>query len=356
MLELMLGIVIVLLLVVIFTQTRKGSDSAAASLLKQDIDNLSNSVSQMRDGLSDKLGDKLERNHDVMLKNMQAQFRESTKLVGNVTKSLTELTETNKQVVGVTDELKTLQNILQNPKQRGVLGEFYLESVLENVLPPERFKMQYRFDDKEVVDAVVFLEKGKILPIDSKFSLENYNRFVEARSKPEKERFAKLFHQDLKKRIDETSKYIRPNENTLDHAFMFIPSEAIYYDLLANKIGATGTSSRNLIEYAFQDKSIIIVSPTTFLAYLQAFVQGLRTLQIEEQAKDIQKRVGMLGRHIDSYQQYMLKLGGSLSTTVNHFNTAHKELKKIDKDVVKISDAPPRVDTTTVDRPVLHGD
>lgn len=325
-------------------------------MLKQDINKLSEDMLSLREGLSDKLSDRLDKNQSMMLKSIQTQFAESSKLVTDVTKSLTELKETNKQVVGVTDELKTLQNILQNPKQRGVLGEFYLESVLENVLPPERFKMQYRFEDGEIVDAAVFLEKKKVLPVDSKFSLENYNRFVEAKSKTEKERFAKLFQVDLKKRIDETSKYIRPDEDTLDHAFMFIPSEAIYYDLLANKIGSTGTSSRNLIEYAFQDKNVIIVSPTTFLAYLQAFAQGLRSLQIEEQAKDIQKRVGMLGRHIHSYEQYMSKLGNSLSTTVNHYNTAHKELKKIDKDVVKIAKTAPSVEPLLVDRPVREED
>ena len=125
----------------------------------------------------------------------------------------------------------------------------------------------------------------------------------------------------------------------MDFAFMFIPSEAIYYDLLINKVGETATSARDLIEYAFRDKHVIIVSPTSFMAYLQTVMQGLRSLQIEEQAKEIQKRVGMLGRHLSAYEQYLLKLGNSLSTTVNHYNAAHKELGKVDKDVVKISDS-----------------
>ena len=135
-----------------------------------------------------------------------------------------------------------------------MLGEYYLQNVLDNVLPADRYKLQYKFKNGEMVDAVIFLEKSKILPIDSKFSLENYNRLIEEKSKTEKEALIKKFKQDLKGRIDETSKYIRPQENTMDFAFMFIPSEAIYNDLLTNKIGAADTSARDLIEYAFQEK------------------------------------------------------------------------------------------------------
>jgi DNA recombination protein RmuC len=135
---------------------------------------------------------------------------------------------------------------------------------------------------------------------------------------------------------------------------MFIPSEAIYYDLLVNKVGSTSTSSRDLIEYAFIDKKVIIVSPTTLLAYLQTVLQGLRSLQIEQQAKDIQKRVGDLGKHIAAYDGFMQKLGGSLGTTVNHFNNAHKEFKKVDKDVVKIAGGDESVMPVLLDRPQIE--
>lgn len=239
---------------------------------------------------------------------------------------------------------------MANPKQRGVLGEYYLSQVLENVLPPDRFELQYKFKDGEIVDAVIKLE-DKVLPVDSKFSLENYNRLIEAKDRASREALARQFRADLKGRIDETSKYIRPKESTMDYAFMFIPSEAIYYDLLINKVGASGTSARDLLEYAFREKNVIIVSPTTFMAYLQTVLQGLRALQIEEQAKEIQIRVGELGRHLTSHEKYMQKLGNSLGTTVNHFNAAHKELKKVDKDIVKISDVSPNVELLLLDKP-----
>jgi DNA recombination protein RmuC len=332
----------------------KLQNQSSTELLKSDLTNLSSDIEKLKDSLNSTVNDRLDKNNDLMRSTIQKQFGESAKLISEVTQRLTKLDETNKRVVDVADELKMLQNILQNPKQRGGVGEYYLETVLANVLPPHVYQMQYKFKDGEIVDAIIKLDKNRILPIDSKFTLENYNRFIEEKDKTKKEAFAGLFKKDLKNRIDETAKYIRPSEDTLDYAFMFIPSEAIYYDLLVNEVGATNTSSRDLIEYAFRDKHVIIVSPTTMLAYLQTVMQGLRSLQIEEQAKDIQKRVGELGKHIAAHDSFMQKLGNSLGTTVNHYNSAHKELKKIDKDVVKISGGEEGVDPLFLDKPNLE--
>ncbi len=319
--------------------------SSAVELMKTDVTELSRSIGQ----LQQTMGDRLERSNTTMQQSVQRQLTESAKLVADVTQRLAKLDETNRRVVDVADELKTLQNVLSNPKQRGVFGEYYLESVLDNVLPPGQFQMQYKFADGEIVDAVIFLEKGQILSIDSKFSLENYNRMIEASGK-EREDYLQKVKGDLKLRIDETSKYIRPSEKTMDFAFMFIPSESLYYDLLINNVGQGG-SSRDLIEYAFRDKRVIIVSPTSFMAYLQTVLQGLRSLQIEEQAKDIQIRVGKLGTHIAKFETYMQKLGASLGTTINHFNAAHKELGKVDKDIVKIANGESSVDPLALDKP-----
>jgi len=350
-LAIVLGVLLTLCLVGLFfillRRPKDDSDSSSALLLKADMSELTKGMLDLKDGLQKQLNDQLVANN----KNMAAQFSESSKIINEVTKNLTELKESNKQVLGITDELKVLQNVLSNPKQRGVLGEYYLASVLENVLAPDQFSLQYKFKDGETVDAVIHLDKERILSIDSKFSLENYNRLIEEKDKVQRTVLAKLFKEDLKKRIDETAKYIRPSENTLDYAFMFIPSEAIYYDLLVNKVGLTNTSARDLIEYAFRDKHVIIVSPTTFMAYLQTVLQGLRSLQIEEQAKEIQQRVGELGRHLTTYETYMRKLGNSLGTTVNHYNSAHKELKKVDKDVVKISGTTPGVEPLLIEKP-----
>lgn len=267
---------------------------------------------------------------------MQNQFGQSTKIIREITEELIRVGEGQKQVLHITDQLKNLQDILKNPKQRGVLGEYYLEALLKNVMPPDSYQMQYVFKDGTIVDAVVFV-KDKIIPIDSKFSLENYNRLVETREEAEKERLEKAFVNDLKNRIVETSKYIQPEQGTTEFAFMFIPHEAIYYDLLVNKVGAITDDTENLIQRAAGKFRVIIVSPTSFLAYLQTVLQGLKALQIEESAKEIRNRVEDLGRHIGSYETYMQKLGIHLGTTVNTYNTAYKELGKIDKDVLKIT-------------------
>ncbi|MFZ2275769.1 MAG: DNA recombination protein RmuC [Candidatus Nanogingivalis sp.] len=332
--------------------------TASLNMMKTDLIELNKTLLSMTEkfgenftNLNEKVSEKLERNNLQIQNSVQKQLSESTKIVDEVSKRLTKLDETNKRVVDVASELKTLQNVLQNPKQRGVFGEFYLRQVLENILPPNAFSLQYKFENGEIVDAAIFLDKNKILPVDSKFSLENYNRMLEADGE-ERKTLEKKVRDDLKKRIDETSKYIRPSENTMDFAFMFIPSESLYYDMLVGKVGAGG-SERDLIEYAFGDKRVIVVSPTSFMAYLQTVLQGLKSLQIEEQSKEIQKRVGQLSVHIQKYEDLMTKLGKSLGTTVGHYNNAHRELGKIDKDVVRIAgeSSASGVDPQQIDRP-----
>src|SRR3989344_1439629 len=273
------GVVVGGILAYLILKPRKASTNDSFVLLQNQINNLIQS-----------LDSRLQLSSSEMQEAVRHQFTESAKLIKDITTEIATVRETNRQVVGVAEQLRSLQNVLQNPKQRGVLGEYYLETVLKNVLPPGSFQLQYKFADGEIADAVIVLAKDKLLPVDSKFSLENYNRIISTNDQLERERLEKLFKQDLKNRIDETSKYIRPSEGTMDFAFMFIPSEAIYYDLLINQVGAVKSNTKDLIEYAFRDKKVIIVSPTSFMAYLHTVLQGMRAMQIEETAKDIQKR------------------------------------------------------------------
>lgn len=293
---------------------------------------------------------KLTESNRTIFDSMRSQSNESNKIIREIVQELTKVGEGQKQVMNFADQLQSLQDILKNPKQRGILGEYYLETLLKNVLPPGSYQMQYSFADGTIVDAVVFV-RDKIIPIDSKFSLENYNRLVGERDPAEKERLEKLFKQDLKGRIDETAKYVKPAEKTMDFAFMFIPHEAIYYDLLVAQVGTVKLNTRDLIEYAFKEKHVIIVSPTSFLAYLQTVLQGLKALQIEESAKEIRTRVENLGRHLASYEEYLKKLGSSLGTTVNQYNLAYRELKKVDKDVTRITGESPGLETVLLDKP-----
>jgi len=321
---------------IFFLWQRKRGNSGNEILMIQ------NQLQDLRTTIDKKLGDSAQM--------FQRQYSESVKVIQDITERLTRLDETNKQVIGFADQLQNLQDILKNPKHRGILGEYYLETVLKNVLPPQHYRLQYEFSNGEIVDAVIVL-KDKIIPIDSKFSLENYNRLLQERSEPLRSMLEKEFKEDLKHRIDETAKYIRPQECTMDFAFMFIPAEGIYYDLLINQVGALKTSTRDLIEYAHRDKHVIIVSPTSFFAYLQTVLQGLKALQIEESAKEIRKRVEMLSRHLLSYEDYMKKLGSHLGTAVNTYNTAYKELGKVDKDIVKITGSSNEVEALQLQKP-----
>lgn len=335
------GIVIIIL----NQRLKELKNSSAVELVKADMTELARSIGQ----LQETMGTKLERNNAAMQTSLQKQLTESSKLVTDVTQRLAKLDETNRRVVDVADELKSLQNVLANPKQRGVLGEFYLKQILENMLPPGTYELQYRLGEAMVVDAIIHLD-DKILPIDSKFSLENYNRLVEAKP-DDRPALEKAFKDDLKKRIDETAKYINARKGTLGQALMFIPSEAIYYDLLANKVGAGGVNGRDLMQYAAVDKRVTIVGPSTLSAMLQIISQGLSSLEIQKDTEVIRKNVEQLGKHLKGFDQYMQKLGTSLGATVGHYNNAHKQLTRVDKDVVKIAGGNESVEPLLIDKP-----
>jgi len=340
----LLGILILILaaLLVAFIYMVRLVKSTGGAAAEKGFDFLQKEIQNLRTSFDSKIG---ESTRDIS-DSMKEQLRSSQKVVGDVTEKLTRLEETNRQVVGFSEQLQRLQDALTNTKQRGIVGEYYLETVLQNVLPEGGYKMQHYFENGEAVDAAVYV-KDKIVPVDAKFSLENYNRMVEAdaESKPA---YEKAFVNDLKTVIKQTSKYIRPNEGTTDFAFMFIPSESIYYDLLTNKVGSVGES---LIQRAAGEYKVIIVSPTSFLAYLQTVLQGLKAMQIEESAKDIRKRVEELGMHIGKYEDYYKKIGSTLATTVNHYNAGYKELGKIEKDVLRITGSAPGLEVETIEGP-----
>lgn len=342
--------------IVILKILKKPQGDEKSGALMERLSQIAEQNRELRGVIDSKLSETHRANQEHLHQTtniIQGISGQSAKLISEVTEKLTKLDETNKQVINFSAQLQNLQDILKNPKQRGVLGEYFLEETLKNVLPPNSYQMQYLFKDGVIVDAVVKV-KDKIIPVDSKFSLENYERILSSRDEKERERLEKLFKQDLKNRIDETSKYIKPEEGTMDFAFMFIPSEAIYYDLLVNKVGAVQINTRDLIEYAFKEKRVIIVSPTSFLAYLQTVLQGLRAMQIEESAKTIRINVEKLGKHLIVYDEFLRKLGVSLSATVSHYNNASKEFKKVDKDVIRITEGKSEIEPMMIDKPKLE--
>jgi len=345
-------------------QDLNDSDKHLFVMLQNQIQEQSRHVQDLSKTLDNKLAESTKSMSDTqrhLHQSIQTQFSEnakmlqgitghSAKMIGDITEKLTSLDKTNQQVIGFSEQLTNLEKVLTSQKQRGNLGEAGLQLVLDNILPPSAYSLQYKFADGDIVDAIIKTKEG-LIPIDAKFPLENYNKLIHEKDKIQKEKFEKEFKNDLKKRIDETSKYIKAKEGTLDFAFMFIPAEAIYYDLLVNEVGAVKVNTRNLIDYAFNERKVIIVSPTTFAAYLQTVLQGLRALKIEESAKGIRKNVERLQKHIKAYEEFMKKLGNSLGTSVNHYNHAYKELAKIDKDVVRITEGDRVIDPQAIEGP-----
>lgn len=315
---------------------------------------LQNQLQELTRTMDAKLGEGAR----TMSESLKAQFGESQRLTELVTRQLTEVareqTKTNESTLRfmtIAEQLANLEKVLKHQKQRGNLGERSLALVLENILPPGTFKTQYAFPGGETVDAVIITKDGMI-PIDAKFSLDNYNRVVNEPDETRKAELEKDFKNDLKLRIDETAKYVRPKDGTLPFAFMYIPAEGIYYDLLINEVGSVKVNTRNLIDYAYNEKKVIIVSPTTFAAYLQSVLYGFKAFKIEETAKDIAKNVEALGRHLNAYQEYYNKIGTALSTTINHYNAGSKELGKIDKDVLRITGESAELESPLLERPI----
>ena len=313
---------------------------------------------KMKSEMTEKIHGEMSKSQQIMTDSVKSQFQESQKLIKDITKELGDVRKTSEQVVGFTEQLKNLQDILQNSKQRGALGEYFLESTIKNILPVDSYEFQYSFKNGEIVDAIIKLPDG-LVPVDSKFSLENYNNYISETDPQKKEEYRKIFREDLKKRVVETAKYIKPKEGTMDFAFMFIPSEGIYYDLLTSRLGVGSNdeskvgavNSKNFLEYAFRDKKVIVVSPTTLHAYLQTVMQGLKALRIEKKAGEIGKRVEDLKKHIEKYATTHEKLGNTISTVVNHYNSSSKSLKQISNDTVKITGSGDKIDMDMIDKP-----
>lgn len=341
------GTIITILLIVILlrgSQKKNDNEDQTFLILQDQLDRLTRT-----------LDERFHRSSSEINQALRHQGTDTQRLIQDITRELTEVKESNKQVFSITEQLQNLEKVLKHQKQRGNLGEAQLSLILDNILPAGAYKMQHQFKNGEVVDAIINTKEG-IIPVDSKFSLDNYNRIVNEKDELERERLENEFRKDLKLRIDETAKYIRPEEGTLPFAFMFIPAEGIYYDLLINEVGAVKVNTRSLIDYAYKDKNVIIVSPTTFYAYLHSVLHGFRAFKIEESAKGIQKRVEELGKHLAAYEDYMKKLGVTLGTSVNHYNTAYKELKKVDKDVLKISGETAGIEPMLLDKPAMEED
>jgi DNA recombination protein RmuC len=317
-------------------------EDASVTELKDELSNLSKQFET-------KIGEQTRTMDNKITKTVESQFEQSQKMIKSITKQLTEVKETNKDVLDITESLEGLENVLKTQTERGVLGEQSLNMVLEKFLPPNIFELQYQFENSGKRPDAVIKAKDGIIPIDAKFPLSNYQRLLDSDKEEKKEELRKKLKNDLKDRIDETAKYVDPDsENTLNFAMMYIPAEGLYYDLLVNKVGKSGANSRNLIEYA-HEKNVIIVSPTTLTAYLRTILQGLRAFRIEKNAERIQEGINELRKHLKSYEEAYQGVGKHLQTVVNKYKKSSRKFRGIGQDIEKITDTDFELDGEDVD-------
>ena len=328
-------IIIIALIIVVLTLIfiiYRGNSEGNSDVIIQLSNNLSNQIQNIRKEISDnseksrleiesklKIINKEISDFQISSKStMQKQFADSNKIIKDVTNELAKIKGTNEQVLSFANQMKSLEKILGNQKQRGIFGEIQLENLLSNVLPPEIFQMQYSFNNGDMVDAIIKVNDN-IIPIDAKFSLDNYNRMIESSDENEIKLLEKKFKEDIKSRIDETAKYIKPQEKTLDYAFMFIPADGLYQDLLNSRVGSLKINSNELVSYAYL-KKVMIVSPMSLFPMLQITMKALNNLKFEKEIDTVIKNVRNLSNHLASYQLYHDKLGNTLKTVVNHYN------------------------------------
>jgi len=279
----------------------------------------STNVNQQLNTLTQQLNERLKETsqtlHDTH-RTIGERLDSATKVFGEVQRSLGRLEETHKQIYEIGKDISSLQDLLRAPKARGEIGETLLGRLLEDILPRENIRLQHRFRSGDIVDAAIIIGQN-LITVDAKFTLENFKRFSECDSEEEAKSYYRLFTRDAKNRIDEVSrKYILPDEGTFDFALMYIPAEAVYYEMIKDE---------EITVYA-KSKKVIFVSPNTFYAYLQAILYGLRGMNIQKDIQGVLSELGRLQVDFKRFQEDFDLVGGHLSNAAKKYNEAKVRL------------------------------
>lgn len=335
MMEILLVIGIVILCGVIILQWRMGSrvppvtDSPAILLMQQHVEALRTDMRENLRNLNESVGNQLSTiTQQVHSQSTSVGNRldSAARVIGDVQKNLGELNQATKEMKELGQSMSKLEELLSAPKLRGGLGEFLLEDLLKQVLPANHFTMQYRFRNNQAVDAVIHTS-DRMVPVDSKFPLENFRKMISAENEQERKSAQKIFHADVKKHIDAiATKYILPDEGTYPFALMYIPAENIYYEIV---IKDSASNDGALYQYAL-DRKVIPVSPNTLYAYLQVIALGLRGLAIEERAKDIVDMLARLRGDIDRVREAFTVLGTHIENARKKYDEADKRLSSFE--------------------------
>jgi DNA recombination protein RmuC len=317
---------------------REQNSDASLLLLQQQIEQLRAQFGQALDGnaqsIQQQLGqllghvnERLRENAEVLhltQRSLGERLDTAARVVGSVERSLGGLEEANRKIFEVGKDIASLQEILRAPKLRGGLGEYFLEELLAQILPPQHFSTQHGFRSGEKVDAVIKLG-GALVPVDAKFPLENFKRILEAANDEERNRARKQFAADVRKHIDSIAgKYILPDEGTYDFALMYIPAENVYYETI---IKDDGLDERNLTQYAMA-KRVVPVSPNSLYAYLQAIVLGLRGMKIEDRAQEIIRYLSRLQGDFAKFREEFALLGKHLTHAQSGYQNAERRLEQ----------------------------
>jgi len=268
-------------------------------------------------------GQRWKEQSDIISKTVGERIADTTKVFGEVKERLGELTQRTKEIQEVGKNISSLQDILRAPKLRGGFGELLLERLLADILPRDNYSLQYRFRGGETVDAVIRIG-GNLVPIDSKFPVEDFERITTAESEQEQVALRRQFTRTIKKHIDDVAKYILPDENTFDFALMYIPAENVYYETILR--GQPEESE--IYSYSLQ-KRVIPVSPNSFYAYLQVIILGLKGLHIEKTARDILGHLGRLQGDLQDFQEDYSTLGGHIRHAATKYEEAATKLTRL---------------------------
>jgi len=317
----LLGAVILIVIILLFLSLKK-------TVSKIDEIKLAQSENQALSLMQQQIG-QLTQNINQQLQNMSSQFQKTTGdiggTIGDVKKDLGKVEAATREVLERAKSISNLENLLRAPKFRGGFGELFLGDLLAQILPPAHYELQYKFKSGEKVDAIVRIGKN-LVPIDSKFPLENFKKHLTEENAKEKEDLRKKFVTDVKKHISDISeKYILPDEDTYDFALMYIPAENVYYETILKDENLG--EERSIFYFALQ-KRVIPVSPNSFFAYLQVIVLGLKGLQIEKSAKDIFQSLARLQGDLNRFKNDFQTLGTHLTYAKGKFDDAEKRLGK----------------------------
>jgi len=335
-----------------------GQDSVIVNL-NQRVDDLSRNVGetlqkvtenilQQLNETSRRVDTRLHSSNQDSLKSAQdirQTINHNIKTIGQVTAKLAQMEESHKRIYDVGRDIAGLQEILRAPKLRGTLGELFLGDLLGQIFPKDRYRLQYTFKGGETVDAILILRDGHTVSIDAKFPLESFKRMLDAQEDHEKKQARKQFTDSVKKRIDEiATKYINPDEGTLDFALMYVPAENVYYETIIK-----GESDLDITQYAYARK-VIPVSPNNLYVYLQTVALGLRGMQIEVRAKEILADLSRLNQDFGKVSESYEVLGKHLSSAVSRYDETNKHLTRFGTRVEQIESK-----TETETPPVLSG-